>query len=99
DRAMTSRRSGLGALVAVCALVVSCSSGLQAPVAGLGPELADKVTIDGVYGHLGKFQEIADANDGNRADGSPGYQASVDYVAQLLRDKGFDVQTPEFQRL
>ncbi|MDN4519068.1 M20/M25/M40 family metallo-hydrolase [Mycolicibacterium austroafricanum] len=96
---MTSRRSGLGALVAVCALVVSCSSGLQAPVAELGPELADKVTIDGVYGHLGKFQEIADANDGNRADGSPGYQASVDYVAQLLRDKGFDVQTPEFQRL
>ena len=39
------------------------------------------------------------ANDGNRADGSPGYQASVDYVAQLLRDKGFEVETPEFERL
>ena len=26
-------------------------------------------------------------------------QASVDYVANLLRDKGFDVQTPEYVRL
>lgn len=96
---MTSPRWGLAALVALCALVVSCSSSSPAPAAELGPELADNVTIDGVYGHLRKLQEIADANDGNRADGSPGYQASADYVAQVLRDKGFDVQTPEFQRL
>lgn len=88
------------ALVAVSALVASCSSSsAPPPVAQWGPDLADKVTIDGVYGHLLKLQEIADANGGNRADGSPGYQASVDYLAQLLRDKGFDVQTPEFERL
>ncbi|MDG4663365.1 M28 family metallopeptidase [Mycobacterium sp. 236(2023)] len=81
-------------------MVVSCSQNTPAPAAGeAGPGLADKVTIDGVYAHLVKLQEIADANDGNRADGSPGYQASVDYVAQLLRDKGFDVETPEFERL
>ena len=47
--------------------------------------------------HLAKLQEIADANDGNRALGTPGYDASVDYVADALRDKGFDVQTPEFE--
>jgi Zn-dependent M28 family amino/carboxypeptidase len=47
--------------------------------------------------HLKKLQEIANANDGNRAIGTSGYDASVDYVANTLRDKGFDVQTPEFE--
>lgn len=88
------------ALVAMSALVASCSSpSAPPPEARWGPDLAEKVTIDSVYGHLLKLQDIADANDGNRADGSPGYQASVDYVAQLLRDRGFEVETPEFERL
>ena len=94
---MSIRWSVAIAALAVSALV-SCSSSTPAPTPALGPELADKVAVDGVYGHLLELQKIADANDGNRADGTPGYQASVDYIAQLLRDKGFDVQTPEFQR-
>lgn len=49
--------------------------------------------------HLRRLQEIADADGGSRADGSPGFDASVDYVAKALRDKGFDVSTPEFDRL
>ena len=28
--------------------------------------------------------------------GTPGYEASIDYVVNTLRGKGFDVQTPEF---
>ena len=52
-----------------------------------------------MFVHLRKLQEIADANNGSRADGTPGYDASVDYVAKTLRDKGFDVETPEFERL
>ena len=43
-----------------------------------------------------RLQDIADANGGTRVAGSPGYDASVEYVAKTLRDKGFDVQTPEF---
>lgn len=62
-------------------------------------DLAGRVTVDAMFGHLRKLQEIADDHDGNRAVNSPGYDASVDYVAQLLRDKGFDVQTPEFERM
>ncbi|HIW62169.1 MAG TPA: M20/M25/M40 family metallo-hydrolase [Candidatus Stackebrandtia excrementipullorum] len=44
-----------------------------------------------VSGHLEAFQQIADSNDGNRAAGTSGYAASVDYVAQVLTDLGFDV--------
>jgi Zn-dependent M28 family amino/carboxypeptidase len=88
------------AAVVVIAALTSCSSS-ESPAAptDLGRELAGKVTADGMYTHLRKLQEIADANKGSRAEGTPGYDASVDYVVQILRDKGFDVQTPEFERL
>ena len=68
-------------------------------MADLARDLADKVGVDGMYTHLRKLAEIADANNGSRAEGTPGYDASVDYVAQTLRDKGFDVATPEYERL
>jgi Zn-dependent M28 family amino/carboxypeptidase len=59
--------------------------------------LRHRISVDALMGHLAKLQEFADAHDGNRALGSPGYDASVDYVTKALRDKGFDVQTPEFE--
>ncbi|RDH77354.1 peptidase M28 [Mycolicibacterium moriokaense] len=75
-----------------------CSSP-PAPPKDPARDLADRVGVDGMYVHLRKLQEIADANGRSRAVGTPGYDASVDYVAQALRDKGLDVQTPEFDRL
>ena len=65
--------------------------------AEFGAMLQGRVKIDAMMGHLTKLQEIANAHDGNRALGTAGYDASVDYVANALRDKGFDVQTPEFE--
>jgi Zn-dependent M28 family amino/carboxypeptidase len=62
-----------------------------------GAALKDKVTVDAMMGHLDELQKIADAHGGNRALGTPGYDASVDYVANTLRDTGFDVQTPDFE--
>jgi Zn-dependent M28 family amino/carboxypeptidase len=59
--------------------------------------LKQRLSTDAVMAHLTKLQQIADANGGNRAAGTPGYEASVDYVADTLRSKGFDVQTPEFE--
>ncbi|WP_246182946.1 M28 family metallopeptidase [Mycolicibacterium grossiae] len=67
------------------------------PAADFAVGQQNKVTVDAMMAHLGKLQEIADANGGNRALGTPGYQASVDYVAGVLRDKGFDVATDEFE--
>ena len=58
--------------------------------------LRGKVTIDAMMAHLSKLQDIANANKGTRAVGTPGYEASVDYVVNTLRNSGFEVQTPEF---
>ena len=87
------------AAVAAIALLTSCASEAAGPSPDLAGELAGKISADGLYTHLQELQKIADANDGTRSNGTPGYDASVDYVAKFLQDKGFDVQTPEFELL
>src|SRR4029078_1927811 len=67
------------------------------PATDFAAALQKRVTADAMMAHLRKLQEIADAHGGNRALGTPGYDASVDYVARALRDKGFDVATPDFE--
>jgi aminopeptidase S len=54
------------------------------------------VSGDGAAPHLQALQRIADENGGNRASPGPGYDASVDYVAGVLRDAGYDVSTPTY---
>jgi Zn-dependent M28 family amino/carboxypeptidase len=97
------KNSGVAvATLLLAAMLVACSSkqpAAPAASADLGRELAGKVSVDAMFAHLQKLQQIADANKGTRAEGTTGFDASVDYVAQALRDKGFDVQTPEFERL
>jgi Zn-dependent M28 family amino/carboxypeptidase len=44
--------------------------------------------------HLEALQRIADEHGGTRAVGTPGYRASVDYVAGELRDAGYEVELP-----
>ncbi len=90
------------ATLALVAVLVGCSR--EQPeqrrttpaAADYAQSMRQKVNADAMYGHLEKLQQIADGNGANRAVGTPGYDASVDYVAKTLRDRGFDVQTPEF---
>ncbi|MDO3332086.1 M28 family metallopeptidase [Mycobacteroides abscessus] len=63
---------------------------------GFAHSLHEKVTVDNVVKHLSALQEIADKNNNTRAAGTAGFDQSVDYVVKALKDKGFDVQTPEF---
>jgi len=88
-------------LLLLTGLLAGCSSrpGPPATAQDLGRGLAGKVTADAMLAHLRALQGIADANGGNRAAGTPGYDASVDYVAKALRGRGFDVSTPQFDRL
>ena len=46
--------------------------------------------------HLKAFQDIANANGGTRASGTPGYAASRDYVAGLLKKAGYNVTVQPF---
>ncbi|RKT04729.1 Zn-dependent M28 family amino/carboxypeptidase [Streptomyces sp. 3211.6] len=62
----------------------------------LAKELVEEVTARGAYRHLAKFQQIADANGGNRAAGSPGHAASAAYVHDTLKKAGYDVSYQDF---
>ena len=47
--------------------------------------------------HQWALQKIANANEGNRASGTSGYDASADYVAKRMRKAGYKVSTQTFQ--
>jgi Zn-dependent M28 family amino/carboxypeptidase len=59
--------------------------------------LREAVTVDGVRQHQAAFQAIADANGGNRASGSPGYDASANYVADQMEAAGYNVTIQPFE--
>ncbi|ALG14968.1 hypothetical protein AOZ06_22160 [Kibdelosporangium phytohabitans] len=79
------------ALVAVVTPVAAAQ-----PPAGLPETLTQTVTIEGINRHLIAFQRIADRNGGQRADPTPGFQESLNYVAAKVRAAGFDVTLQEF---
>ena len=70
------------------ALAAGCDSGSDEPERKPPPpiERADLVR------HLAALQHIADAAGGERAAGTAGYDASVDYVAGVLRRAGWRVR-------
>src|SRR5207244_11688288 len=54
------------------------------------------VRTDDLWKYMQAFEAIAEANPGpeghaSRNSGEPGYRASVDYVANLMRQAGYDV--------
>jgi Zn-dependent M28 family amino/carboxypeptidase len=104
---MVNKSRPLSVLLAVAGLAAAltgcshCSDKYQqatgsAAAVKFATALQHKVTTDAMMAHLTKLQDIANANNGTRAVGTPGYEASVDYVVNTLRNSGFDVQTPEF---
>jgi len=79
------------------AVFVGCGSTASAPSDNpLQKQLVAEVSGAGAFTHLEMLQRIADENGGNRASPGPGYAASVDYVAAVLRDAGYEVSTPRY---
>jgi Zn-dependent M28 family amino/carboxypeptidase len=94
-------RAFLVVAVAASMLATACFSGndkgaasSSAPAVGTAGQVAQAVTPEGLHAHLVALQRIADENGGTRASGTPGYDASVEYVAEQLRQAGY---TPHLQ--
>jgi len=68
------------------------ATGSPAPAA-----LRTAVTVAGIRAHLAALQAVADRHGGNRAAGTSGYDASVDYVVSQLRAAGYTPQVQRFQ--
>ncbi|MBF8191260.1 M20/M25/M40 family metallo-hydrolase [Nonomuraea sp. K274] len=94
------RKGVLGAIVAVAvALSPSAFTGTAsaAPNNNSVRKLVKAVSGKNVKKHLTALQAIATANGGTRVSGTPGYDASRDYVARKLRAAGYDVTIQPFE--
>jgi Zn-dependent M28 family amino/carboxypeptidase len=96
-------RAFLVVAVAASILAAGCFSGNDnesstpsAQGAETPGQVAKEVTAEGLHAHLAALQRIADENGGTRASGTPGYDASVEYVVEQLRQVGY---TPHLQRV
>jgi Zn-dependent M28 family amino/carboxypeptidase len=54
------------------------------------------VTLAGIREHQAAFQSIANANDGTRSSGTPGFDASAQYVFDKLAAAGYSPSFQEF---
>lgn len=86
----------LGIVALLAGMVVAVASA-DAPTDTT--ELRNAVTEENVWKHLKELQKIANRNGGHRASGSPGYDASVDYVAGKLEEAGYVVTEQPFEFL
>ena len=89
-------RRTLCALVAVPVALATASPALAQKDAFNSSGLRSAVTLDGIREHQRNLQFIADANDGVRTSGTPGYDASAAYVKSRLESAGYDVTLQEF---
>jgi hypothetical protein len=92
----------LAALLPVPAAVAAPENACDNRTNNTYQKLLECVTLAGVREHQAQFQKIADNNDdefypGSRAAGTQGYAESVDYVAGLLKDAGYEVTLDPFQ--
>jgi Zn-dependent M28 family amino/carboxypeptidase len=98
-RLATSALAGVlaaAALPAVAAQAAPKSDGCENRSFRTAGQFLACVNGDDVFEHLEALQSIADANGGTRASGTSGYDASAEYVADLLTDAGFSVERQEF---
>jgi Zn-dependent M28 family amino/carboxypeptidase len=109
---LSLRAATAAAAAAACALAVAA-----APASAATPtdssSLRSAITAKNVKKHMSALQTIANMNDGTRASGTPGYDASLAYVKSKLDATGYytttvqpfvfdafrELATPVFQRI
>jgi aminopeptidase Y len=89
------RRGAIGAVSLAAAVALVAAQ--QVPAGAVPIEetyaklLVKKVTGENARQHMVALQAIADQNGGNRAVGTKGYDLSAEYVAERLRQAGYQV--------
>jgi Zn-dependent M28 family amino/carboxypeptidase len=88
--------------IALATTGVLLSVGLLSPIQAFAiddvntSKLRKAVTVSGILQHERALQRIANKYDGTRASGTPGFDASADYVVKKLRKAGYKVKKQEF---
>jgi Zn-dependent M28 family amino/carboxypeptidase len=90
-----NQRVGFG-VVAATAVIALTGTAAYAAVPTDTTALREAVTVDAMMDHLAELQAIADANGDTRASGTPGYDASIEYIAGLLETAGYEVTIQDF---
>ncbi|MFF9479388.1 M28 family peptidase [Streptomyces sp. NPDC014733] len=86
-----------GAVLALTAATVPGRAAASAPPADvLAEKMSRSVTGENAWRHLEALSRATAANGGHRADGSPGYEASAQYVTRTLTAAGYQVKRQEF---
>ncbi|MGW7076876.1 M28 family metallopeptidase [Streptomyces sp. NPDC054871] len=86
-------RATAAAVIAVTGLFTTSAISSAAPTPAAA---APDISVANVQAHLSQLQSIASSNGGNRAHGSAGYKASIDYVKGKLDEAGFTTSLQEF---
>ena len=94
--------AALGLAVCGHAAAAPSNKACEARVNDTAAKLVECIRQQPLFDHLVAFQAIADRNPGpdghgNRDTGQPGYEASVDYVAALMRGAGYRVTIQPYE--
>jgi Zn-dependent M28 family amino/carboxypeptidase len=94
-------RGGRVRKLLISAVCVTVASLLLAPAAPAVDEvntqrLRNGVTTSGILEHMRTFQRLANANDGNRAATTPGYDASLAFVERRMNRAGYETERVPF---
>lgn len=101
-----SRAGGRRRTAAVATGLALCAAAALPATAWAGPDdrtnttsksLRTAVTPEGVMEHLRALDAIGTAHGGTRASGTPGYEASRDYVVSKLRAAGYTPRVQAFE--
>ena len=86
----------------ISAVATTVAALLLVPTAFAAPDeinterLRNGVTTSGILNHMRALQRVANANEGNRAANTTGYDASLDYVERRMEAAGYEVTRDEF---
>ncbi|WP_030945234.1 M28 family metallopeptidase [Streptomyces sp. NRRL S-646] len=84
------------AAVGVSAVMLLTGGSIAGATPSPAVAAAPDISVANVKAHLAQLQSIATANGGNRAHGSAGYKASLDYVKAKLDAAGFTTTVQQF---